>query len=156
MEVPRLGELQLLAYDTATATPDKRHIFDLCCSSQQRQILNPLSEAGDWTHIFMDTSWVLNPLNHNGNSKKVPWPDLLPGGFIFSWLDRYLKPPLSPMGTFGGSSAPISCKFTWLQFFCCGPCFSLGWLLQQLPQLLPLSGILPLGEPPLWARSLWK
>ena len=26
--------------------------------SQQRQILNPLSEARDGTYIFMDTSWI--------------------------------------------------------------------------------------------------
>ena len=35
LEVPRLGvelELQLLAYPTATATPDLSHICDLCCS----------------------------------------------------------------------------------------------------------------------------
>ena len=30
------------------------------------QILNPLSETRDPTHILMDTS--LNPLSHNGNS----------------------------------------------------------------------------------------
>ena len=27
-------------------------------SSWQRQILYPLSKARDWTHVFMDTSWV--------------------------------------------------------------------------------------------------
>ena len=40
----------------------------LDCSLQQHQILNPLSEARDRTHILMDTSLVLNPLNHNRNS----------------------------------------------------------------------------------------
>ena len=53
MEVPRLGvksELQLPAYATATATRDPSHICDLHHSSQQRQILNPLSEARDQTH----------------------------------------------------------------------------------------------------------
>ena len=34
----------------------------------QCQIFNPLSEARDQTHILMDTSQVLNPLSHNGNS----------------------------------------------------------------------------------------
>ena len=30
--------------------------------------VGPLSEARDQTCILMDTSWVLNPLSHNGNS----------------------------------------------------------------------------------------
>ena len=51
-------ELQLPAYTTATATWDPSCIFDLRCSSQQRQILNPLSEARDRTCILMDTSQV--------------------------------------------------------------------------------------------------
>ena len=34
------------------------HICDLHHSSQQRLILNPLSEAGDWTCILMGTSWI--------------------------------------------------------------------------------------------------
>ena len=51
-------ELQLSAYTSATETQDLSHIFDLHHSSWQLQILNPLSEARDWTHIFMDTSWV--------------------------------------------------------------------------------------------------
>ena len=61
MEVPRLGvesQLQLLAYTTATATQDQSPICDVHHISQQRQILNPLSEAKDLTRIFMDTSWV--------------------------------------------------------------------------------------------------
>ena len=45
------------------------HIYDLCHSLQQHQILNPLSEAKDQNIILMDTSQVLNPLSHNGNSK---------------------------------------------------------------------------------------
>ena len=60
MEVPRLGaelELQLLTHATATATRDLSQVCDLHHSSQQYQILNPLSEATDQTHILMDTSW---------------------------------------------------------------------------------------------------
>ena len=45
MEVPRLGA-ELPAYATATATPQLR----------QHQILNPLSEARDWTRVLMDTA----------------------------------------------------------------------------------------------------
>ena len=61
MEVPRLGvelELQLLAYTTAIATQDPRHVCDLHNSSQQRWILNPLSKARDRTHVLMGTSLV--------------------------------------------------------------------------------------------------
>ena len=48
MEVPRPGvelELQLLAY--ATATLDPSCIYELHCSLQQCQILNPLSHDGN-------------------------------------------------------------------------------------------------------------
>ena len=56
-QVPRL-ELQLPAYITAAAVPDPSHICDLYHSSQQSQILNPLSEAKDRTGVPIDTSWV--------------------------------------------------------------------------------------------------
>ena len=61
MEVPRLGvksEPQLLAYTTATATWDLIRICNLQHSSQQHQILNPLNESRDQTHILMDTSQI--------------------------------------------------------------------------------------------------
>ena len=61
MEVPRLGielELQLLAYTTTIATQDLSCVCNLYYSSQQCQILNPLSETRDQTCIIMDTSWV--------------------------------------------------------------------------------------------------
>ena len=50
MEVPRLevkSELQLPACATASATTDPSYVYDLHHSSQQHQILNPLSEARD-------------------------------------------------------------------------------------------------------------
>ena len=71
MEVPRLGvelELRLLACTTATVAWDPNHIFDLCCSLRRCWILNPLREVRGHTHILKDTSRILNPLSHNGNS----------------------------------------------------------------------------------------
>ena len=71
MEVPRLGvesEVQLLAYTTATATPDLSLVCDLYHSSWQCQILNPLSEARGRTCILMDTSQVVT---------SEPWWELL-------------------------------------------------------------------------------
>ena len=65
MEVPRLGvesELQLPGYTTATATTTAMQDLSCVCGlhdgSWQHQILNPLSEASNQTHILMDTSHV--------------------------------------------------------------------------------------------------
>ena len=61
MEVPRLGvksELQLLAYTTTTANVGLSHVCDLHHRSQQRQILNPLSEARDRTCNLMVPSQI--------------------------------------------------------------------------------------------------
>ena len=61
MEVPRLGaewKLKLLAYTTATAMPDPSQVCDLCHSSGQRRILNPVSEARDWICVHKDTSQI--------------------------------------------------------------------------------------------------
>ena len=60
-EVPRLGgqlQLQLLAYTTVIATRDLSHICNLHHSSQQRQILNPLSKARDRTRNLMVPSRI--------------------------------------------------------------------------------------------------
>ena len=61
MEATRLGvelELQLPAYTTATARPDLSCFCALHHSSWQRQILNPLSEARDWTCNLMVPSQI--------------------------------------------------------------------------------------------------
>ena len=61
MEVPMLGvelELQLIAYATATATPDLNHICDLNHSSQQHWILNPMLEARGRTRNLMVPSQI--------------------------------------------------------------------------------------------------
>ena len=56
-------------YTTAMATLDLSHICNLCCSLWQCWILNSQSQAGDRSHILMETSQVLNLLSHNGNSE---------------------------------------------------------------------------------------
>ena len=53
MEVQARGLIRAVA--TATATPDLSLVCNLRHSSQQCWILNPLSEARDWTH----NSWFL-------------------------------------------------------------------------------------------------
>ena len=61
MDIPRLGvesELQLPAYTTATAMLDLSLICNLHPSSQQRQVLNPLTGARNGTQVLMDTSQV--------------------------------------------------------------------------------------------------
>ena len=71
MVVPRLGvesELQPPAYTTATAMQDPSCVCDLHHSSRPRWILNPRSEARDPTNVLTGTTWVPNPLRHNGNS----------------------------------------------------------------------------------------
>ena len=70
MEVPRIGVgAELPVYTTATATWDLSRMCNLYHSLWQRWILNPLSGARARTRILMDTSQVLNPLSHNGNSE---------------------------------------------------------------------------------------
>ena len=94
MGVPTLGvesALQLPTYTTAKATLDPSCNRDLNHSFWQFHIFNPLSKARDRTRILMDTSQVLNPLNHNGNScfcishvvffsNKMPYSDFGPLG----------------------------------------------------------------------------
>ena len=61
MEVPRLGfesELQLPAYDRATAMRDLSHVCNLHHRSQQCWILNPLCKARDRTHNLMVPSGI--------------------------------------------------------------------------------------------------
>ena len=72
MEVPGLEvklELQLPAFSLGHSHSDVGSELHLWPT----QILNPLREAGDWTHILMNTSWVLNPLSHKGNSWLHIW-----------------------------------------------------------------------------------
>ena len=53
-------ELQLPAYATPIAKPDVSHIYDLCYSLRQRQILNPeIEPESSWT-----LWWIFNLLSH--------------------------------------------------------------------------------------------
>ena len=75
MEIPRLGvasELQLPAHATATATPDLSCMCNLHCSSRQRQILDPLSEAWDRTAC----SWMLVRSVSAASQQELPVPSL--------------------------------------------------------------------------------
>ena len=61
MERPRLwGQNAATAagYTTATATRDPTRIYDLYHSSWQLQILNPLIQARDQTHVLVNTSRI--------------------------------------------------------------------------------------------------
>ena len=64
-------ELQLPAQATATATQDPSRVCDLRHSLQERQVLHPLSEARDRTHILMDTSQVHKLLSHKGELPRI-------------------------------------------------------------------------------------
>ena len=71
MEVPGIvveSEPQLQAYTTTTATPDLSQFCNLCHSLFEHWILNPLSKARDHPSSSERQHWVLNLLNHSGNS----------------------------------------------------------------------------------------
>ena len=67
------GQIRAVAtsHSHSRRTPDLSGPCNLCCSLEQCQILNPLSEARDRICILMDISQVLNPLSHNGNSSPL-------------------------------------------------------------------------------------
>jgi len=54
----RIRAIAASLHGTAMATWDLSHVCDLPHSSQQHQILNPLGEARDRTHILMDASRI--------------------------------------------------------------------------------------------------
>ena len=111
--------------------PESNHVCDLHHSSGQCQIPNPLSEARDWTCTLMDTSWVCNPLSHDGNSlfflifRVEQW-----WGVWESWTiqlvclqndDMVLKQPESTAGRKGSGCCtnrwdpPINITMHWLR-----------------------------------------
>ena len=56
---------------------DPSCMCNLSCSSQKYWILNPLSEARDWTHILIDTNWDLLLPSHKGNSSIQFWTNII-------------------------------------------------------------------------------
>ena len=107
IEVRRLGvelELYLQASATTTATPNPSRVCHLHQSSQQRWILNPLSEARKGTHIFMDTNHVCNLMSCNRNSDILTKGALKPKRLIITDRDFFfffLQLHLHHMKVFG-------------------------------------------------------
>ena len=66
-----IGAAPARAMIPPTAVWDPSHIFELGCTFQQHQILNPLSEARDRTPHPHGYSQVLNLLSHYGNSSSA-------------------------------------------------------------------------------------
>ena len=105
MEVPRLGvksELQLPAYATVKAmeTQVQSGICNLhhsCDTSSLTHWLRP----GNQTQIHLHTSWILNPLSHNGNPLNKFFLQLL-----FGWLS------ISPVECKLHESRPLSVLLT--------------------------------------------
>ena len=96
------------AYATATATLDLSQIYELGRILQQCHILNPLSKASgncDILHILMETSWVLNPLIHSGNSD------------ILFLIDQFSK-TISNATSFMKLSRPLLIQLLVCFFFC--------------------------------------
>ena len=97
MEVPRRGvtpELQLLVYTTVRVMPDPSHVCDLLRSSQQCQILSPLSGARDWCCVLIDTSWVCyrwatrgTPRSYTFKYVSSIW-DALPFQSLLAWVPQ--------------------------------------------------------------------
>ena len=87
------SELHLPAYTTATATLDSSHVFDLHHSSWQHQILTPLSEARDQSHVLTDSSphrFITAEPRRN-----CPGESNFRSSFSF-WLPFALKPKTNP------------------------------------------------------------
>ena len=67
------------ANTTAKAMPDPSCICNLHYSLWQRQILNPLSHARDWTYVLVHTSQVLNLLSNNWECPESSFYRRIPG-----------------------------------------------------------------------------
>ena len=63
-----MGQIRAVAAGLCHSNVDPSCVCNLSDGSGQHRILNPLSKDRDRTRVLMDTSQVLNPLSHNGNS----------------------------------------------------------------------------------------
>ena len=98
MEVPGPGvelEFQLLAYTTATATPDPSYICDLRYTLWQCRILNPLSKARNWTRHLTDTMLVSSPAEPQQELTDLNSNALFHLLAIIPWESSFLWPSLS-------------------------------------------------------------
>ena len=82
-------------YATATATQDPSLFCDIHQSSQKPQILTPLREARDQTHVLMDTSWVCYHWVTMGTPKttffiKINTIKIVMGKNSWSYLAKYI------------------------------------------------------------------
>ena len=73
MEVPKLGSpMWTAAY---WPQPQQRTICTMSVTyttaGDNAGSFNPLSKGSDWTCILMDSSWILNPLSHHGNTSNL-------------------------------------------------------------------------------------
>ena len=108
MEVPRLGvelELQLPAHTTATAMWDPSLVCDLHHSSQQRQIINLLSEARDQTRHLMVPSQICFHCTTTGTPTS---------SFFYSFPNKSLHLRGLALSTKWANAFPFQ---TWCEFY---------------------------------------
>ena len=122
IDVLRLGdalELQLLAYTTATATPDPSRVCHLLRAMPDP---NLLSEARDRTYILMDINWVCYHWATMGTPNRI-FNICFPGGY-FSCNDTHFGdhfprtpclPPTILASVYGGGSKSNHWLKNWKQ-----------------------------------------
>ena len=135
------------AYTTGTATLYLSHVCYLHHSSWQHHVLNPLSEARDWTHVFMDASQA-----------RYCWATMGTLSFFFFftfWLadpSLHIKCGLWPSEKamwWGSRTRWHQVRLTWSRCIrlAWSPCVRLTWFpcvrLAWFPCLLCLTGLPP-------------
>ena len=155
MEVPRLGSNQSCSHQPLPQPQqwqDLSHICNLHHSSQQHQILNPLSEASDQNHILMDTSRVRYCWVTTGTPL---WLFYIPNSLLKFWLYSSILFPSSVSilisnvlnSLFGKLFISLSlvfcvavffpCSFVWNKFLCLLSLFNFPCLYETTWKQLP-------------------